>query len=93
MKKGKTPAPIPHTITSKPGLLLKLKGGVEYPIPSSMKARSSKKTLMSVKNALARLIKVNEKNSARPILGVTSPDAIDKSFFRQLALSISWSKY
>ena len=93
MKKGKIPAPIPQTITSNPGLVLKLKGGAEYPIPRNMKARRSKKTLMSVKTALNRLISVKAKNSAIPFLGETSPEAMGKSFFKLFALSFSWSMY
>ena len=58
-----------------------------------MKTRSSRKMLRSVRNALARLIAVNEKNSVSPILGDTSPEAMGKSFFRLFALSYSWSKY
>ena len=93
MKKGKIPAPIPHTITSIPGLVLKLKGGAEYPIPRNMNARRSKKTLMSVKNALTKLINVNVKNNAIPFLGETSPEAMGKSFFKLFVLSFSLSMY
>jgi hypothetical protein len=89
MRKGSTPAPIPQTITSHPALLLKFMGGVEYPMPSSMKARNSKNTLMSVRNALDKLTEVNTKKSTSAVLGATSPDAIGKSFFRIFALSFS----